>query len=130
MADIASELAAKCGISPEQAEKGVGAVLAYLKTSLPAETYSKLNSAVPGADDMVAKAADTTPEPSGGVLSAVTGAIGKLFGGGGGELASQLTGSSFSVDQVKKFLPSLLEYLKGKLPDDLYQKVSSKLSLS
>jgi hypothetical protein len=130
MADITSELAARCGISPEQAQKGMGAVLGFLKTSLPAETYSKLSSAVPGADGMVAQAGETAPETSGGVLSAVTGAIGKLFGGSGGELASRLSGSNFSVDQVKKFLPAVLEFLKGKLPDNLYQQVSSKLSIS
>src|SRR5262249_61714079 len=83
MADIVSELAEKCGISPELAQKGLGAVLAYFKTSLPAETYAKISAAVPGADSLAAEAGPAQAS-SGGLLSGLTGAVSKLFGGGGG----------------------------------------------
>jgi hypothetical protein len=128
MADIVSELAGKCGISPELAKKGLGAVLAYCKTSLPAETYAKVSAVVPGADTMAAEA-EATPAPSGGVLSAITGAVGKLFGGGGGEgeLLSRLSGAGFSADQIQSFLPCVLETLKGKLPDDVMKHITDKL---
>ncbi len=130
MADIVSELAAKCGISPELAKKGLGAVLAYFKTTLPADSYSKLTSVVPGADDLVAEAAKAGAAPSGGVLSAVGGAVSKLFGGGGSaQLISSLTGAGFSADQLQQFLPSLMESLKGKLPDDLLKQASGLLPM-
>jgi hypothetical protein len=128
MADIVSELAAKCGISPELVKKGLGAVLAYFKTALPADSYAKLSAAVPGTDDLVAEAAKAGAAPSGGVLGAVGGAVSKLFGGGGGgQLLSSLTGAGFSPDQLQKFLPGVMESLKGKLPDDVLKKVSGLL---
>ena len=128
MADIVSELAGKCGISPELAKKGLGYVLAYFKTKLPAETYAKVSAAVPGADGMAAEA-EAEPAPSGGVLSAITGAVGKLLGGGGGEgeLLSRLGGAGFSADQVQSFLPGVLETFKGKLPDDVMKHITDKL---
>src|SRR5262249_34392393 len=82
MADITSELATKCGISVESAKKGLGVVLGLLKSKLPNDSFAKLTQAIPGADSMVASAADTGGEASGGVVSAVKGAVGKIFGGG------------------------------------------------
>jgi hypothetical protein len=127
MADIVSELAAKCGISTEMVQKGLGAVLAYVKSFLPGEAYAKLTSAVPGAEKLAADA-EAAPAPSGGVLSALTGAMNKLFGGGGeGQLLSRLTGAGFSAEQVQSFLPGVLEKLKGKLPDDVMKQITDKL---
>ena len=41
MADIVSDLAARSGLTPEQAQKGLGAVLAYFKGSVPEEDFAK-----------------------------------------------------------------------------------------
>jgi hypothetical protein len=81
MADIAAELASKCGISADQAKKAFGAVLGLLKSKLPAETFNKLRDSVPAADNLMA-AADMGEQAGGGVVEAVKGAIGKMFGGG------------------------------------------------
>src|SRR5262249_62216364 len=83
MADSTSEMASKCGISPEQAQKGLGAVLAFLKKSVPAETYAKISAAVPGSEEMTA-AAESGQESSGGILGAIGDLAGKLVGGGAG----------------------------------------------
>src|SRR5262245_57503422 len=83
MADIASELASKCGISLESAQKGLGAVLGFFKSKLPAESFSKISSAVPGAEGMMTSAAEAGEQASSGVIGAVKGAIGKIMGGGG-----------------------------------------------
>jgi hypothetical protein len=124
MADIISELAGKCGISSELAQKGLGAVLAYLKTNLPPETYAQVSAAVPAADNLAAEA-QATPQQTGGMMSALVGAVGKLFGGGGneGQLLSRLTSAGFSADQLEKFLPGVLEMFKGKLPDDVMKQL-------
>ena len=45
MGDIVSEVAAKAGISPELAKKGLGVILAYLKNTMSADNYAKLQAA-------------------------------------------------------------------------------------
>jgi hypothetical protein len=128
MADIVSDLASQCGVSAEQAKKGLGAVLEMFKKEMPAETYSKVEAAVPGAPDMVAQA-EQTPESSGGLLSSITGAIGKIFGGGGGvqAMVAKLGQLGFSADQLKAFVPKVLEFLKGKVPPDVTKQVAGLL---
>ena len=84
MADIVSELASKSGVSTDLAKKGLGALLSFVKKSLPADSFSKVLSTFPGADNMMAAAAETGQEPAGGILSTVSGLAGKLFGGAGG----------------------------------------------
>ena len=129
MADIASELASKCGISTEAAQKGLGVVLGLFKSKLPAETFSKISAAVPGADNMMSAAADTGKEASGGVISAVKGAVGKLFGGGGATdaLISKFGQLGMSADQIQGFLPKVMEFLKGKLPENVMNQISGLL---
>jgi uncharacterized protein (DUF2267 family) len=128
MADAIAELARKAGVSEDQARKGLGAVLAVCKDKLPADVYSKMESAVPDADDAV-QAAEAGQEGSGGgILGAVSGLAGKLFGGGGASaLVAKLSGLGFSADQLKEFLPKVLAFFKERLPEDAMKKVSALL---
>jgi hypothetical protein len=126
MADIASELASKCGISAEAAQKGLGVVLGFFKSKLPAESFAKLSAAVPGADDMMA-AADTGEQASGGVVGAVKGAIGKVFGGGTEALLAKFGQFGMTPEQIQGFLPKVMEFLKGKLPEKVMSQVSGLL---
>jgi hypothetical protein len=96
----------------------------FMKSKLPADAYSKINAAVPDADGMIA-AAKAAPETSGGILGAVAGAVGKIFGGGACELVSKLTQLGFSADQLRAFVPKVLEFLKSKLPPDVLKQVSA-----
>jgi hypothetical protein len=123
VADFISELASRSGISADQAKKGVGALLAFLKSHLPAEGFANVSAAVPGAENMMAASAGAGP--SGGVVGALTSAVGKLFGGGGGAaaLAGQLAHLGFSADQLQKFLPGVIEFLKNKLPADTLKQL-------
>jgi hypothetical protein len=125
VADLISELAAKSGISPDQAGKGVGAVLGVLKDKLPASMFSQVQAAVPNADGLMADAQSASG--GGGVLGAVTGAIGKLTGGGSGAagLMGKFTQLGFSPEQLQKFLPNVLEFFKSKLPADVANKVGA-----
>ena len=128
MADIATELAGKSGISTETAQKGLGVVLGLLKSKLPAESFDKVNAAIPGADNMMAAAAGTEEQNS-GVVGAVTGAIGKLFGGGDGigAAVAKLDQIGMKPEQIEKFIPQVLEFLKGKLPDNVLGQVGNLL---
>jgi hypothetical protein len=127
MADIVSELAAKCGISAEQAQKGLGAVLAFVKEKVPAETFSKISESVPNAPNMISSAAETGKEASAGLVGAVSGLASKIFGGGASELVSKFSQLGLSADQIQSFLPKAIEMLKDKLPEDVKSKLSSIL---
>ena len=125
MADIASELASRCGISDEIAQKGLGIVLAFLKSKLPAESFAKVSAAVPEADNMMAAAADTCEQ---GVLGTVKDAIGHIFGGGSTEaLLAKFGQLGLSPDQIQRFIPTVTEFLKNKLPENAMGQVSGLL---
>jgi len=130
MTDIISSLASHAGISPDMARKGMGAVLEMCKHKLPPEAYSKVSAAIPGADGMIAAAADQPPSTapqSGGMVDSLTSSIGKIFGGPGAELAGKLSAVGFSAEQLKGFLPPVFEFLKDKVPPDALKKISSML---
>jgi hypothetical protein len=90
---------------------------------IPAEGFSRIAAAVPGADGMMA-AAQEEGKSSEGILGAVTGMAGKIFGGGGAAAGTKLTQLGFSPDQLKSFLSNVLEFFKDKLPADLLKQVS------
>jgi hypothetical protein len=128
MADPIAELASKSGISLDQAKKGLGTVLSTIKEKLPADMFSQVQSAVPDADNVMASAEAGKESPSRhGVLGAVTDLAGKIFGGSGGAPAmmGNLQGLGFSADQLQKFLPNVLEFLKARLPANVLEKVSA-----
>jgi hypothetical protein len=128
MADIAAELASKCGMSVDAARKGLGVVLEFLKSKLPAEAFAKVSEAVPGVESMVSSAAETGAEASAGVVGAIKGAVGKLFGGGGADaLVAKFGQLGMTPDQLQGFLPKVLEFLKGKLPESVMKQISGLL---
>jgi hypothetical protein len=125
MADVVTELASRSGVSPDLAQKGLGAVLAFLKEKIPAEAFAKVSNAVPDADGLMAAAEADQKESGGGMLGAVTGAVGKLLGGSGsGALVAKLTQFGFAPEQVQKFLKNALDFLKDKVPGDVLKQVS------
>jgi len=128
MADIINELASKCGISPEMAKKGLGTLLAAFKHALPAESFAKIEDAVPGAASMLADVQEQGEASSGGILGAIKDMAGKLFGGGAPEaLAAHFGKLGFSAEQFENFLPRVAEFLKSKLPPDLMKHISAVL---
>jgi hypothetical protein len=128
MADIATELANKCGISADVAQKGLGIILTLLKSKLPAESFAKVSAAVPGADNMMAAVADTGEQAGGGVVGAIKGAIGQIFGGGGAEaLLAKFGQLGISAEECHGFLPKVMEFLKGKLPENVMSQISGLL---
>jgi hypothetical protein len=131
MADIVSEMASKSGVSSDLAKKGVGALLSFIKAKLPADASSKVLSAIPGADNLMAAAAEAGEESSPGILSAVSSLAGKLFGGAGAAtaLVSKLTQLGFSEEQLQKFLPAALEFAKSKLPPDIVDKLTGLIPI-
>jgi hypothetical protein len=125
MADIATELAARSGVSPDLAKKAMGAILAFLKDKIPAEAFAKISNVVPETEGLMTAATAGQGE-SGGVVGAVTGAVSKLFGVGTGSaaLVSKLTQLGLAPEQVQGFLKSALDLLKDKLPADVLKQIT------
>jgi hypothetical protein len=129
MSDIVSDLADKSGLSPEQAQKGLGAVLAFVKEGLPAADFANVSAAVPNSDQMMA-AAGQVEKPSGGIVESIKGMAGKLFGGGGAAaLVTKLSSLGISAEQVQAFVPRVLEFLKGKVPDATTKQLAELLPM-
>src|SRR5262249_17826541 len=61
--ELANQLAAHTGISPDLINKGLGAFLSFLKKELGQETYSEVESSVPGAVNSL-KTFEESPDPA------------------------------------------------------------------
>ena len=125
MSDVVNSLSSQTGIGTEQVRKGLGAVLKMLQDQLPPELFSQVQGAVPGANEMIS-GSEPAGQEAGGMIQAVTGLAGKLFGGRGEaatDLFARLGKLGFSPDQLTAFLPKVMEFLRGKLPPEVLEKV-------
>ena len=131
MAENISELAKESGVSVESAQKGLGAILELLKSKLPADAFSKISEAVPETDRLMSRVADTGKEATGGIVGAVKGAVGKLFGGGGATdaLISKFGQLGMSADQIQGFVPKVMDFLKSKLPENVMSQITHLLPI-
>ena len=93
------------GVTPAQAEGGIGALLGLAKTRLKPDEFSQVSSAIPGTDALL-KAA---PAAGGG---GAAGALASL--GGLASLAGSFSKLGVSAETAAKFAPTLLKYLNGK----------------
>ena len=73
MNELIQQLVSKVGVSEEQAQGSIGAVVEFLKGKLPASVHGVLDSAVSGEG---AEGAE-----GGGVLDAAKSALGGVLGG-------------------------------------------------
>jgi len=130
MSDVANTLATETGVSGEQALKGLGALLSFLKERLGEENFQKLEAAIPGAASMISSFASSEGASKGGLLETVSALAGKLFGGkaeGGAELLASLSKLGFQPGQIEAFLPKALEFIKNHLPPELVERVLASL---
>lgn len=124
MSDIVSDLAGKCGMTPEQAKKGLGAVLSHVKGSVSEDTFSQIYAAVPSADEYMAAAGPR--EKSSSIVGAIKDAAGKIFGSGNAAaLLTKLSALGITAEQAQAFLPRVMEFLKSKLPESVTKQFSN-----
>ena len=133
MSEIVNQLASQTGISSELIQKGLGAFFSFLKKELGEETYTEVESSVPGAANAL-KTFETAPE--------ATASIGRPAGDGhatwpassSAERPEQVPscwrtfpnwGSSRS--RSRAFLPKALELIKTYLSPELIQKILAAL---
>ncbi len=106
--ELTDLLTKQLGVKEAQAQGGAGLLFKLAKDKLGAGDFSKVSSAVPGMDGLLAAA----PSGGGGML----GGLGKMFGGGGG-LAGVAGGfSKLGLDSgmVAKFVPIILQFVQSK----------------
>jgi Protein of unknown function VcgC/VcgE (DUF2780) len=132
MSDMVNQLASQTGISTELIHKGLGAFLSFLKKELGDETFSEVESSVPGAANTLTtfESAPVPTESQGGLLGMVTGLAGKVLGGktgAGAELLSTFSKLGFKPEQIESFLPKALELIKTYLSPELIQKILASL---
>ena len=130
MSDVANTLANEAGVSSEQAHKGLGALLSFLRERLGDENFQKLEAAIPGAASMISNFEAAVGSSQGGLLETITSLAGKLFGGkaeGGAELLASLSKLGLQPGQIEAFLPKALEFIKNHLPPELIERVMASL---
>jgi hypothetical protein len=125
MSDIVSSLSSETGIGPELVRKGLGAVLKMLQDQLTPEMFTKVQGILPDAGAMINASESAGPE-AGGLIQTVTDLAGKLFGDKGeaaADLFARLGQHGFSADQLKAFLPKVLEFFRASLPHEVLEMV-------
>jgi hypothetical protein len=130
MSDLANTVANQTGISSELAQKGLGALLSFLKEHLGDETFGKVESAIPGVEQMISNFTSSPEASKGGLFETVSAIAGKLFGGKaeeGAKLLASLTKLGFQPEQIQAFLHKALELIKSYLPPELLEQVMAKL---
>jgi Protein of unknown function VcgC/VcgE (DUF2780) len=135
MSDLVNQLTAHTGLSPELVQKGLGALLSFLKKQLGEETFEKLENSIPGAsalktDYESAPAPEEAAPSQGGLFEMVSGLAGKLLGGKAGEgvdLLSTFSKLGFKPEQIEAFLPKAIELIKTYLSPELMQKLLAAL---
>jgi hypothetical protein len=101
-AALTDQLSKSLGLTSAQASAGVGTILAYAQTKLPASDFDKVASSVPGAQNYIQSAKDAGAVSADAPIQDVAGvnsALGKL--GISPEVASQL------VPQVTDYISKL-----------------------
>lgn len=103
--DLTAMFTKELGVTPAQAEGGVGALLGLAKTRLKPAEFAEVSAALPGTDALL-KAAPSMG--SGGAMGALAGA------GGLASLAGSFSKLGLNAETAAKFAPTLLKYLNGK----------------
>jgi hypothetical protein len=117
--DLTSLLVSQLGVSDKQASGGAGSILNYAKGALSADDFSKVASSIPGIDTLLS----AVPSAGGG-LGGVASALGGGSLGGMAALASHFSSLGLNADMVQKFMPVILDYVKGTGGSDVMSLLS------
>ena len=130
MPDIVDSLAEKLGIPAETAHKGAAALLRFLKTELGDQTFSKLESSVPGASGLADRAEPPPESPQGGLLGTIAAMASKILGGesgGAAKLLESLGALGLQPQQVESFVAHAITFIKQHIPPDLLEKIMASV---
>jgi len=120
-AGLTDTLMSSLGVSEKQAAGGAGSLMKYAKGNLSKDDFSKVSGSVPDMSSILA-AAPAAAKAAGGSLGGLGGMASALGGdslGGIAGLASSFTGLGMDAGMVQKFIPMILEYVKGSGGSDV-----------
>ena len=129
MQNIISTLAQQFGLRPEQVQAGVGAVLQLLQEKAGGTDFQQLLASVPGAQAWIEQAKGLAPQAGvagGGLLGQAANMLGAVTGQGQTGLAGilgKLQGAVFQPDSAARFVPAVLEQLRGGAGAGTFDKV-------
>lgn len=121
--------AAKFGLQTDQVEAGVGALLGFLQSKVPAAQWQQLQALVPQAQQWMGKAAAlpaTAQGTASGLFGKAMGLVGKITGGAQGgvsQLMGQLQSAGFKPEAAMQFVPSVLAQLKASAGPEKFEKI-------
>jgi len=115
MQDLVAQIAENLGIDANIAEKAIAIILKILKENGLEEKTAPIMAALPGADDLIDKAATDGASSGGGLMAAVGGLMG---GGGIMEAVGQLQGLGLDIPQSQSVAKELIEYTREKAGAD------------
>jgi hypothetical protein len=124
MEELVARIVNAAGITPEQAQRTIGLILAFLRKEGPADKIDELLKTIPGGEE--AAAAGEDDKPSGGGL--LGGLMGMLSGGGGlMGLASQLSGAGLGPSEMTNAGKELFAFAREKLGEDQINEITSSI---
>ncbi len=124
MKELIDALSKGLNISGTQAEGGAAVLFKAARDKLGGEEFGKLLGGVPGVGELLKKA----PQPGG--LGGMLGGLAGAMGGNAGLIATVVGGFSklgLNVDDAKRFVPVILEFLRGKVGPDVVEKLEKTL---
>lgn len=111
--------ATKFGLKTGQVEAGVGALLGFIQSKVPAAQWQQLQGLVPQAQQWMGKAASlpaAAQSATGGLMAQAVGLLGKLTGGSAGglsDLMEKLQRAGFKPDSAMQFVSSVMGQIKA-----------------
>jgi hypothetical protein len=122
MQELITKLSQQLNISDQQARGGAAILFKAAKDKLGAAEFTRLLGSVPGVDALVGQA----PASGGGLL----GGLASLAGGNAALIATIVSGFSrlnLSSSDAQKFVPIVLDYLRGHVGPEAASKLETTL---
>jgi hypothetical protein len=125
MKDLIDNLTKSLGISGAQAEGGAAVLFKAARDKLGGEEFNQLLGSLPGLGDLMKKA-----PAAGGGLGGMLGGLAGALGGNAGLIATVIGGFGklgLKAEDAKKFLPVILDFLRGKVGPDVVSRLEKTL---
>jgi hypothetical protein len=128
MNQLTKRLTKELGITQQQAQGGLVALLRTAQKNMEPGDFDELVLDIPGADKLLKNA----PAPS--TLSSLAGGLGSLLGrkkspGRWAGLAASFTELGIPIATAKKFGPIVIDYVEHHGGEDLVDKIKDALGL-
>lgn len=124
MKELIDMLSKTLNIDGRQAEGGAAVLFKAAKDKLGGDEFGKLLGGVPGVADLLTKA------PQAGGLGGMLGGLAGAIGGNAGVIANIVGGFSrlgLKVDDARRFVPVILDFLRTKVSPDVIAKLEKTL---